>query len=54
MIVGASKPPDQSKSVYLESLSKSISIYLDTYENVKLLGGINFKYNIFYSTKHVS
>ena len=37
LIVGAYKPPDQSKSVFLESLSKSLSIYLDTYENVILL-----------------
>ena len=37
LIVGAHKPPDQSKSVFLESLSKSLSIYLDIYENVILL-----------------
>ena len=31
LIVGAYKPLEQSKSVLLESLSKSLSIYLDTY-----------------------
>ena len=36
LIAGAYKPPDQSKSVYLESLSKSIFIYLDTYKNLHL------------------
>ena len=41
LIVGAYKPPDQSKSVFLESLSKSLSIYLDTYENVILLWDFN-------------
>ena len=38
LTVGASKPPDQSKSVFLESLSKMLSIYLDTYKNLILLG----------------
>ena len=38
LIVGAYKLPDQRKPVFLESLSKSHSIYLDTYENVILLG----------------
>ena len=38
LIVGANKPPDQSKSVLLESLSKSRFIYLGTCENVILLG----------------
>ena len=41
MIVGAYKHPDQGKSVALESLSKSLSIYLDKYENVILLGDFN-------------
>ena len=41
LIVGAYKPPDQSKLLFLESLSKSLSIYLDTYENVILLGDFN-------------
>ena len=41
LIVGAHKPPDQSKSVFLENSSKSLSIYLDTYENVILLGDFN-------------
>ena len=38
LILGAYKPPVQSKSVFLESLSGSFSIYLDTYENILLLG----------------
>ena len=38
LIVGAYKPSGQSKSVFLESLSKSLAIYLDTYEKVILLG----------------
>ena len=37
LIVGAYKPPNQSKSVLLERLSKSLSIYLDTYQKVILL-----------------
>ena len=41
LAVGAYKPPDRSKSVFLECLSKSLSIYLDTYENVILLGEFN-------------
>ena len=41
LIIGAYKSPDQSKSVFLESLSKSLFIYLDTCENVILLGDFN-------------
>ena len=41
LIVDAYKPLDQSKSVLLESLSKSLSICLDIYENVVLLGNFN-------------
>ena len=42
LIVGAYKPPDQSKSVFLKSLSKSLSTHLDTlYENVIIL--VDFK-----------
>ena len=41
LTVGANKPPDQSKSVFLESLSKMLSIYLDTYKNLILLGDFN-------------
>ena len=40
-IVGAYKPSDQSKSLFLESLFKGLSIYLDIYENVILLGDFN-------------
>ena len=36
LLVGAYKPPDQSKSVFLESLSESLSICLDTYENFSI------------------
>ena len=35
-MIGAYKPTDQS--VFLESLSKNLSIYLATYENIILLG----------------
>ena len=41
LILDAYKPPDQSKSVFLESLSKSHSIYLDTCAKVILLGHFN-------------
>ena len=41
LIVCGYKLLDQSKSVFLESLSKSLSIYLDTCENVTLLGDFN-------------
>ena len=36
LMIGAHKPTDQS--VFLESLSKNLSIYLATYENIILLG----------------
>ena len=35
------KSPEQSKFVFLESLSKSLAIYLDTHENVIILGDLN-------------
>ena len=35
------KSPEQSKSVFLESLSKSLAIYLDTHENVIILGDLS-------------
>ena len=35
------KFPEQSKSVFLESLSKSLAIYLDTHENVIILGDLS-------------
>ena len=41
LTVDACKFPDQSKSVSLESLFKSLSIYLDTYQNVLLLADLN-------------
>ena len=41
LIVGVYKPPGQRKSVFLESLSERLSIYLDTHENVILLGDFN-------------
>ena len=40
-MVDAHKLPDQIKSVYFEGLSKSLSIYLDTNENVILLADFN-------------
>ena len=41
LIVGAYKPPEQSKSVFLGSLYRILSIYLCTYEYVILLGHFN-------------
>ena len=41
LIVGAYKPPEQTKSVFSESLSKTLSIYLNICENVILLGYLN-------------
>ena len=41
LIGGAYKPRDQSKSVFLESLSKRLSTYLETYENAILLEDFN-------------
>ena len=41
LIGGTYKHPDQSKSVFLESLSKNLSMYLDTSENVILSGDFN-------------
>ena len=41
LFVGAYKPPDQSKTAFLESLSKNLSTYLDTYENILMLGDFN-------------
>ena len=42
LIVGAYKPPDQSKSVFFRKfIYRSLSMYLGTYENVILLGDFN-------------
>ena len=41
LIVGAYKPPDQRKTPFLESLSKNLSTYLETYENILMLGDFN-------------
>ena len=41
LIVGLFKPPIQNNSLFLESLSKNISQYLDSYENITLLGDFN-------------
>ena len=38
LIVGLYKPPIQNNSVFLERISKNISQYLDSYENITLLG----------------
>ena len=47
LIAGAYKPPDQS----LESLFKSLSIYLDTYGNLILLGDFIMTENCVYIRK---
>ena len=41
LIVFAFKHPDQSKLIFLESLSKNLFIYLETHENIILLGDFN-------------
>ena len=38
LIVGLYKPPIQNNSLILESMSKDISQYLDSYENIMLFG----------------
>ena len=43
LLVGVYKPPDQRKSISFKSFSKSLTIYLDTYENVILLGDKNLQ-----------
>ena len=41
LIVGLYKPPILNNSLFLESMSKNISQYLDSYENITLLGDFN-------------
>ena len=41
LIVGLYKPPIQNNSLFLERISKNISQYLDSYENIPLLGDFN-------------
>ena len=41
LIVGLYKPPIQNNSLFLESMSKNISQYLGSYENITLLGDFN-------------
>ena len=40
-IVGLYKPPSQNNILFLENMSKSLSRYLDSYENITLLGDFN-------------
>ena len=41
LIVGLYKPPSRNNSLFLEKMSKSLSLYLDSYENMTLLGDFN-------------
>ena len=41
LIVGLYKPPSQNNSFLLENMSKNLSRYLDSYENITLLGDFN-------------
>ena len=41
LIVGLCKPPIQNNSLFLGSMSKNISQYLDSYENITLFGDFN-------------
>ena len=41
LIVGLYKPPNQNNTSFLEQISKLHSIYLDSYENITLLGSSN-------------
>ena len=41
LIVGLYKPPSQNNSLFLENMSRNLSRYLDSYENITLLGDFN-------------
>ena len=41
LIVGLHKPPCQKNSLFLEKMSKNLSKYLDSYENITLSGDFN-------------
>ena len=41
LTVGLCKPPSQNNCLFLENMSKNLSRYLDSYENIKLLGDFN-------------
>ena len=41
LIVGLYKPPSQNNSLFLENMSKNLSRYLDSYENITLSGDFN-------------
>ena len=41
LIVGLYKPPSQNNSLFLENMLKNLSRYLDSYENITLLGDFN-------------
>ena len=38
IIVNLCKPPNQNNSLFLENMSKNLSRYLDSYENITSLG----------------
>ena len=40
LIVGLWKPPSQNNSLFLENMSKNLSKYLDSYENITLSGDL--------------
>ena len=35
------KPPSENDSLFLENMSKNLSRYIDSYENITLLGDFN-------------
>ena len=37
LVVGLYKPPNQNNSLFLEGMSKNLSIYLDSYENITII-----------------
>ena len=41
LIVGLYNPPSQNNSLFLENMSKNLSKYLDSYENITLFGHFN-------------
>ena len=41
LIVGLYKPPSQNNSLFSENMLKNLSRYLDSYENITLLGDFN-------------
>ena len=41
LTVGLYKPPNQNNSLFLENMSQNLSRYLNSYENITLLGDFN-------------